>query len=196
MLVATHDLVAGQLLDPADVIARGFPVDLVPAGAVLDVGALTARRLAGAMRAGEPLTDARLVGPSLLRGLAGQVAVPVRVADAETAELVHPGDRVDVVAPTADAVGQPLDSLGTGSAGSGSAGSGSTGADSTAGGVLAVSALVLAVPAPVLDSTSTAGRGGWAGGSGTLVVLAVPAATATRLAQASAPVTLLLRVTP
>ena len=186
VLVATHDLVAGQLLDPSDVAVRRFPVDLVPAGAVLEVAPHAARRLSGAMRAGEPLTDARLVGPSLLRGLTGQVAVPVHVADAQAAQLVRPGDRVDVVASAADAVGQPLDSPGTGSAG----------ARSASGGVLASAALVLAVPA--VDSSSAGGTGGLvaAAGSGTLVVLAVPDATATGLAQTSAPVTLLLRVTP
>jgi len=193
VLVATHDLVAGQLLDASDLTVRRFPVDLVPAGAVLEVAPLTARRLAGPMRAGEPLTDARLVGPSLLRGLTGQVAVPVHVADAQTAQLVRPGDRVDVVALADDAVGRPLDAVGQplDSAETGSAGSRSAG-----GGVLATAALVLAVPA--LDSSATGGTGGLvgSGGSGTLVVLAVPGATATRLARATAPVTLLLRVTP
>ena len=68
------------------------------------------RVLAGAVRAAEPLTDARLVGPGLTALLpAGQVAAPVRLADLAVAALVRTGDRVDVLAtppgsPTADVV--------------------------------------------------------------------------------------------
>jgi Flp pilus assembly protein CpaB len=56
------------------------------------------RVLAGPMRKGEPLTDTRLVGPGLLSGYGPElVAVPVRIADAESVRLLHPGDRIDVL---------------------------------------------------------------------------------------------------
>ncbi len=183
VLVAAHDLVAGQLLVTGDLALRRFPVDLVPAGALGDGDSVAARRVTGAVRAGEPLTDARLVGLSMLRGLSGQVAVPVRVADAEVARLVRPGDRVDLVAGPSDPVGQPLDraTIGRGPQDSG-----------TVGSLLAASALVLAVPGPAGDSSP--GVGSTSGGA--LVVLAVPDETALRVAAATTPITLLLHVTP
>jgi Flp pilus assembly protein CpaB len=56
------------------------------------------------VRAREPITDARLVGPGIVSLLAeGQVAAPVRLADLAVAALVHTGDRVDVLATAADA---------------------------------------------------------------------------------------------
>ncbi len=56
------------------------------------------------MRAGETITDVRLVGPALLAGYGDQlVAAPVRIADAGSAALLQPGDVIDVLA--ADGVG-------------------------------------------------------------------------------------------
>jgi Flp pilus assembly protein CpaB len=54
------------------------------------------------MRRGEPLTDARTVGPTLLGSLAapGLVATPIRIADPGSARLLQPGDLVDVLAAT------------------------------------------------------------------------------------------------
>ena len=57
VLVAAHDLAAGAVLAPRDVTVRVFPSDAVPDGMV--AGA-TGRTLSGAVRRGEPLTDARL----------------------------------------------------------------------------------------------------------------------------------------
>jgi pilus assembly protein CpaB len=55
------------------------------------------------VRAGEPLTDARLVGPGLTALLpADLVAAPVRLADLAVAALVRTGDRVDVLAALPD----------------------------------------------------------------------------------------------
>jgi hypothetical protein len=49
------------------------------------------------LRAGEPVTDVRLVGPSLTEGYPGLAAVPVRLPDAAMADLLAVGDRVDLV---------------------------------------------------------------------------------------------------
>jgi hypothetical protein len=54
--------------------------------------------LAAPLRAGEPVTDVRLVGPGLLAGYPGAVLAPVRVADAGAVGLLEVGDVVDVVA--------------------------------------------------------------------------------------------------
>jgi hypothetical protein len=50
------------------------------------------------VRAGEPITDARLVTASLLDGYPGLVAVPVRIGDPGAVRLLRVGDRVDLLA--------------------------------------------------------------------------------------------------
>jgi Flp pilus assembly protein CpaB len=105
VVVAGGDLPAGAVLAPDDVEVASWPPRLVPAGAFRSPAELTGRALAGAVRAGEPVTDVRLVGPGLTASLPpGQVAAPVRLADLAVAELVRAGDRVDVLATAPDAV--------------------------------------------------------------------------------------------
>lgn len=94
-LVAAHALAAGDVVGPADVASKALPVAAVPDGAARDpVG----RTLAGAVAPGEVITDARLVGPTLLEGHEGSVALPVRIADADVVALLRVGDRVDLFA--------------------------------------------------------------------------------------------------
>jgi hypothetical protein len=50
------------------------------------------------VRSGEPVTDVRLVAPSLLAGYPDRVALPVRIADADAVALLRAGDHVDLVA--------------------------------------------------------------------------------------------------
>jgi pilus assembly protein CpaB len=96
VVVATVDLAAGRTVRAADLALRLWPPELVPTGAVRDPASAEGRVLVGAARAGEPLTDVRLVGAGLAPGgLAA--AVPVRLADAAVAALLVPGRRVDVV---------------------------------------------------------------------------------------------------
>jgi len=59
--------------------------------------AVDGRLLAGAVRAGEPLTDVRLATVPA-PGVPGTATVPVRLADVAVAGLLRPGQRVDVVA--------------------------------------------------------------------------------------------------
>jgi Flp pilus assembly protein CpaB len=93
--VAAHDLASGAVLTPDDLVARRYPTAVAPAGSVPDpVG----RTLAAPVRAGEPVTDVRLVAPSVVVGYPGRVALPVRVADADAAALLRVGDRVGLVA--------------------------------------------------------------------------------------------------
>ncbi|MEV4006113.1 Flp pilus assembly protein CpaB, partial [Actinomadura sp. NPDC049753] len=96
VLAAARDLPAGTPLGPDDLRHLDLPPSAVPSGALRAGGA--GRVLAGPMRRGEPLTDARVIGAGLLRGYGpGTVAAPVRLADAGAARLVRPGDRVDVL---------------------------------------------------------------------------------------------------
>lgn len=103
VVVAAADLGAGEILRAGDVREVSLPVDAVPAGTASRRRDVIGRTLAGAVRRGEPVTDARLVGPGLLtatQAAAGLVAVPVRIADAGTVALVRAGDHVDVLATT------------------------------------------------------------------------------------------------
>jgi Flp pilus assembly protein CpaB len=102
--VAAGDLPPGTVLGAADLTGVLFPPELVPEGAAADPSALVGRVLAGGVRAGEPVTDVRLVGAGLTALLPeGQVAAPVRPADLAVAALVRTGDRVDVLATPPDA---------------------------------------------------------------------------------------------
>jgi Flp pilus assembly protein CpaB len=101
--VAALDLPAGTALSDQDVAVARLPSGVAPGGVVPDAEPLVGRVLAGAVRAGEPLTDTRLVGPGLTALLpADQVAAPVRLADLAVAGLVRAGDRVDVLAALPD----------------------------------------------------------------------------------------------
>jgi Flp pilus assembly protein CpaB len=98
VVVAASDLRAGDTLGASDVETVEVEPDLVPAGAVDPVAPPFGRTLAGPVRAGEPLTDVRLVQAELLAGFApGTVLATIRVLDPSTAALVEPGDQVDVV---------------------------------------------------------------------------------------------------
>src|SRR5439155_18145002 len=65
VLIAARDLAAGTTLTAADLRAATIPSDLVAAGAVRPGARLAGRVIAGAVRRGEAITDARLVGPGL-----------------------------------------------------------------------------------------------------------------------------------
>ncbi|MDI2128764.1 hypothetical protein [Yinghuangia seranimata] len=172
VLVAAHDLDTGAVPGPGDLrTARFAPAD-VPARALRHRSDTQGRALAAAVRRGEPITDVRLVGPQL-RGLPGGVALPVRFADADAARLLRPGDRVDVLAgPVPDGASSLL---------------GPTARPGTAvARVVARDAVVLARPEGSPD------RGGG------LLILSVPAESATALAGAAvgAPLTYTIRGTP
>lgn len=97
-LVAAHDLPSGTVLHAADLKFADLPDAVRPAGALSTPDAAEGRLLAGAARAGEPITDVRLAGDIPGSGDPGTSTVPVRLADAAVAELLRPGQRVDVVA--------------------------------------------------------------------------------------------------
>lgn len=172
VLTAAHDLAAGAALTGPDLRALAVPPPAVPAGALRPGAAVEGRLLAGPVRRGEPLTDVRLVGPSLLSalgtGVSPRVAVPVRIADAGSVGLVRPGDVIDVLAATGTRVAAtPL----------------SAGTDATAN----AGASVVARDVPVLTipgANSEAGHD--AGSEGALVVVATTPEVATRLAGAGA----------
>lgn len=97
VLTAARDLPAGTVLAAGDLTRTAFTPGSVPAGALPVAGAL-GRTTAAPVRAGEPITDVRLVRGSLLDGYPGLVAAPVRIGDPGAVALLRVGDRVDVVA--------------------------------------------------------------------------------------------------
>src|SRR6185437_5826353 len=74
---AANDLAGGSPIRAVDIVLARVPLPLVPAGALTSDSAVVGRLLAAPVRRGEPLTDVRLLGPSLLAALGrpGQVAV-------------------------------------------------------------------------------------------------------------------------
>ncbi|MBM7518601.1 SAF domain-containing protein [Nocardioides nitrophenolicus] len=95
LVVAARDLPAGRALAAGDLVEVAVPPDVVPDGTARHpVG----RRLAAPLRAGEPVTDVRLVGPGLGAAQpAGTVVVPVRLSDAGQVALLRPGDRISLL---------------------------------------------------------------------------------------------------
>lgn len=163
VLAADTDLTGGATLSTDDVRVAMLPPEAVPAG-VLSAGTdVTGRVLAAPVRAGEPLTDVRLVGPALVEGYgAGLVAAPVRIADPAAVRLLRPGDIVDVLAASVAA---------------GAAAPASAAATRTAPAVTVAAAVpVVAVPEPGEDGLLA---------EGALVVLATTPTVAEDLAGAA-----------
>jgi Flp pilus assembly protein CpaB len=95
VLTTTRDLPAGTVLTDADVTRVDYPADTAPGGLAEDV---VGRMLAAPVRAGEPVTDIRLVGRALAASYPGAVTMPVRLPDGGMAALLRVGDRIDLVA--------------------------------------------------------------------------------------------------
>lgn len=98
VVVAADDLPGGSTVRPQDLTFAALSADSLPSGTLRSPTTVVGRVLAAPMRAGEAMTDLRLVAPGLLDGYPGLVATPVRVADAASVGLLRVGDRVDLVA--------------------------------------------------------------------------------------------------
>lgn len=158
VLVSARDLAGGTALTAADLRTVTMPVAVVPAGVLRPGQEPLGRLLVGPVRAGEALTDVRVLGPGLLAALPGNglVAATVRLDDEGAAALLRTGDKVDVLAASSQ------DSPGEGRT-----------PRSTAT-VVATDVTVLAVPRDAEGSTD-----------GGLVVIATDPPTASRLAAAA-----------
>lgn len=108
LLAAAGDLPAGKSLAPEDVTPLEVPPALVPGGSFSDRAAVQGKQLAVALRKGQLLSDAQFLGPGLLAGsLPGSVAVPLRLADPASVQLLSPGQLVNVVLAGGSGVDQP-----------------------------------------------------------------------------------------
>lgn len=107
VFAAARDLAAGETLGPEDLTLLSVPHDLVPAGSYGVNGSPHGQQLAVALRKGQLLSDAQLLGPGLLAGSpAGTAAVPLRMADPASIQLLSPGQLVNVVMTTGDSFDQ------------------------------------------------------------------------------------------
>ena len=97
VLTAARDLAPGTTVAGDDVARVGFAPGTVPDGA-LSLSDVAGRTTVGPVRRGEPLTDARVLDQDLLERYPGSVAVPVRVGDAASVELLRVGDRISILA--------------------------------------------------------------------------------------------------
>lgn len=158
-LAAARDLPAGTAVAAADLARVQVPPGMVADGFLQDHSAATGKQLAAPLRKGQLLTDAQLVGPGLLAGAPpGSAAVPLRMADASSIQLVSPGQLVNVVLTSANGFDQQGPSE------------------------------VLASAVPVLWTSHKGGQSGpWLGTAETdgLIVVAANAEQSSRLAGAS-----------
>lgn len=129
VLTAARDLPAGSVLGDSDLEPLPMPPEAVPEGVAPDAVGHT---LAAPVRAGEPITDVRLIGSDLAAAHPDLATVPVRLPDSGLAALLEPGDTIDLIA-----------------------------TDPQAGGsrVVAPDALVLAIPKPSEVSAASAPPG-------------------------------------
>ena len=100
VVVAAHDLSPGAALTADDLRLEKRLAPTIPDGSQSDIDTIVGSTLAGPTRRGEVLTDVRLLGRRLAESAAGPDAriVPVHPVDGALAELVRPGDVVDIVA--------------------------------------------------------------------------------------------------
>ena len=107
-LAAAGDLPAGKSLASEDVLILDVPPGLVPGGSFSDKAAVRGKQLAVALRKGQLLSDAQFLGPGLLAGSPpGSAAVPLRLADPASIQLVSPGQLVNVVMTSGGSFEQP-----------------------------------------------------------------------------------------
>jgi pilus assembly protein CpaB len=97
-LAAARDLPAGASLTASDIAERQVPPGVMAAGSLRVHADAEGKQLAAPLRKGQLLTDAQLLGPGLLAGTPpGSAAVPLRMADPSSIQLVSPGQLVNVV---------------------------------------------------------------------------------------------------
>ncbi len=105
VLVAAHDLLPGQVVESGDVQPRRVAGTSVPDGVLTDGAPAFGRTVTGRVRAGEMLTDTRLLSshlPADLTGMRDARLVPIRLSDDAVTSLLRPGDVVDVLTEEAE----------------------------------------------------------------------------------------------
>ncbi|MCA4132423.1 Flp pilus assembly protein CpaB [Arthrobacter sp. M4] len=76
---------------------------MTPRGAFIDIAEVAGKQLASPLRQGQIPTEAQLLGPGLLSGASpGTAAVPLRLADPSSIQLLAPGQLINVVLAQSD----------------------------------------------------------------------------------------------
>ena len=94
---ATSELPGGTRLAAADLELAAVVADDAPRGALTDLAGAVDQLLAAPVAEGQILTPAALTTARTVTDR-GRVVAPLRLADADLAALLRPGDRVDVIA--------------------------------------------------------------------------------------------------
>lgn len=94
VVVMARDVAAGTSLTRDDVAVAELADELVPSTAVTNMSDVVGRVTTGPLAQREVLTSTKVVSANS----AGSMAVPIRLADPQVAQLLRPGDVVDVVA--------------------------------------------------------------------------------------------------
>ncbi|MFP5282840.1 MAG: RcpC/CpaB family pilus assembly protein [Actinomycetes bacterium] len=102
----TSRLAGGATVTGGSVRLERLPEAALPEGALTDPVAVIGRTVLGPVAAGAVLTSLDLVSAAAIRP--GHVVAPLRLADADVANLVRAGDRVDVLAAEPEAAAAAL----------------------------------------------------------------------------------------
>lgn len=94
---AADRLVGGSVLAATDLEVQSMAVADLPDGALTDAGSVVGHTLTAPVARGQVLTTLALLSAAAPPP-PGRVVAPLRLADVDLAELLRPGDRVDVVA--------------------------------------------------------------------------------------------------
>lgn len=97
VVVVARDVPAGAVLQPDDLRLARWPVGTRPVTARTAASSVVGEVTAGAMGAGEPVTDARLVGPGLLGGQPPGTTATAVTVDEVSSLVASVGVRVDVL---------------------------------------------------------------------------------------------------
>lgn len=172
VVAAAADIAGGHVIAADDLMTRQLPAHIAAETPRATSEELIGRVTTGPIAMAELMTTTRVVGPALLDQINKEgspsgdvVAAPVRLADPSQAQLLHAGDRIDVLA------ARPTDSGGQKAS------------------TVAVDVAVLSVPSQTKESSTgglMAGSGTPVGtGSNNLVLVAVDRGTAIDLAAAA-----------
>ena len=103
LVTLSVDRPAGAELRATDLEVRMLPAQLDSPGLLSDPQQVIGQRLAVGLPAGSLVSEQMLIGPQLLTGTTpGTVAVPIRLSDPATVQLLHAGQLVDIVLSSGD----------------------------------------------------------------------------------------------